>query len=182
MPLQSEYPRRDNQQATELDYKNIQETYLYKLIYGKQYGRNAWKQLLQPSLASSKNYNSPKIPCRTTLKTTVEKKLIKNILQEKFETQGYSRTEILKKLLPYIYDSKNKEDNYGQSVVVMPVRVYYDNSKTSEPPTKLNNPARPYQGVSRRAPLSPSRETKFLKKWEWSGPKPPKRKIYSKFR
>lgn len=81
LPLQSEYPRKDNQQARELDYKDIQDTYLYKLMYGKQSTKNVWKQLLMPTTHQSpKTYTFTKSPRCASAKKVKEEKVSESFM------------------------------------------------------------------------------------------------------
>lgn len=51
--MRSEYPRKDLVDDEELDLdqnKDIQDTYLWKMMYGKEKNDNIWSHLLQPKV------------------------------------------------------------------------------------------------------------------------------------
>nr|XP_023012594.1 uncharacterized protein LOC111502687 isoform X1 [Leptinotarsa decemlineata] len=156
LPLHSEYPRKD----IGPDNKNVEDTYLFKLLQGNQ-DNGMWKHLLQPSLECTDSnctcclQKCEKAESRTQNRTS--------------ESKVFSRETALEKLSPYI-QKPQIDKKYFQFVTILPVRVYYDRYKTNEKfpnqTTSKSSPIRP-----QKLPLLPIKEVKGVDRARWISPR-----------
>nr|CAH7762890.1 unnamed protein product [Callosobruchus chinensis] len=116
LPLQSEYPRRDNI-TEDLEIRDVEDTYLYKILHGKYNSKTTWSHLIEPQVeCSDDNCQMCKRGLHPRPKNGVEE-------LQTFNNEKFSKEQVINKLTPYLTDPETSTvaSNHSQSVVAWPV-------------------------------------------------------------
>ncbi|CAG9861833.1 unnamed protein product [Phyllotreta striolata] len=116
LPLCSEYPRKDVslEEKSQEPNKDIQNTYLWKMVYEQEENDNVWNKLIQPTVEGGKNKsNTGEHPQDSPDNKTFKKQK--------------SKRRTIEKLAPYMFDPKEESSRANQSLIVMPITVQYSN-------------------------------------------------------
>ncbi|VEN42313.1 unnamed protein product [Callosobruchus maculatus] len=128
LPLQSEYPRRDNISSSNIEVRDVEDTYLYKILHGKYNSKTTWSHLIEPGVECS-DENCPM--CATNgAKRGGGHPRPKNGVEElqTFNNEKFSKEQVINKLTPYMSDPETHmtPSNHPQSVVAWPVQILRD--------------------------------------------------------
>nr|CAI5838414.1 unnamed protein product [Callosobruchus analis] len=129
LPLKSEYPRRDNI-TEEVEVRDVEDTYLYKILHGKYNSKTTWSHLIEPGVECSDEN------CQMCGPANGKRQLRpKNGVEElqTFNNEKFSKEQVISKLTPYMSDPETPTvpSNHPVSVVAWPVQVLHDKKPQS---------------------------------------------------
>nr|CAI5838409.1 unnamed protein product [Callosobruchus analis] len=161
LPLKSEYPRRDNI-TEEVEVRDVEDTYLYKILHGKYNSKTTWSHLIEPGVECS-DENCQMCGPANGKRQLRPKNGVEELLPAVWEQNKLSKEQIAKKLLPYMTDPSDPAAaarNF-RTVTVLPVHVTYDKHQVpvvkAEQPTKMASAAAAFT----KLPLLPMKEPRM---------------------
>ncbi|CAH1971831.1 unnamed protein product [Acanthoscelides obtectus] len=174
LPLQSEYPRRDNM-TEKVESRDVEDTYLYKILHSKYNSKATWSHLIEPWVECSEEKCQVCSSANEKRGGNKPKTGVGELLPPVYDRCIMTKEQMVKKLLPYMIDPSNTAaaaSNF-RTVTVLPVQVVYDKHQVpvvnAEQPTKMasTKPA----GAPTKLPLLPMKESRMHSvRGTWAAP------------